>query len=135
MVRLTHTHTPCLVIANMAARFAFFDFCAGNRHQIVAGARVEAVKVTPKLLVARVEVPKVAKLIGLSCKCGTNYTLCCGLGRMRVESDKIVLKIRLSSKFGACASGNSENGARNIFPANYKECISAVSKLGTLGME
>ena len=31
-----------------------FDFCAGNRHQIVAGARVKAVKVTPKLLVARV---------------------------------------------------------------------------------
>ena len=39
-----------------------------------------------------------------------------------MESDKIVLKIRLSSKFGACADGNSENGAGNVFPANYKEC-------------
>ena len=87
----------------------------------MAGARVKAVKVTPKLLVARVEVPKVAQLIGLSCKCGTNYTLCCGLVRARVESDKIVLKIRLSSKFGACAGGNSENSAGNIFPADYKE--------------
>ena len=71
---------------------AFFDFCAGNLHQIVAGARVTAVKVTPKLSVARVEVAKVAQLIGLSCKCGTNYTLCCGLARVRVESDKIVPK-------------------------------------------
>ena len=87
------------------AQSAFFDFCTGNHHQIVAGARVKAMKVTPKLLVARVEVPKVAQLIGLSCKCGTNYTLCCGLARVRVESDKIVLKIRLSSKFGACAGG------------------------------
>ena len=57
------------------AQSTLFDFCAGNRHQIVAGARVKAVKVTPMLLVARVEVAKVAQLIGLSCKCGTNYTL------------------------------------------------------------
>ena len=35
---------------------AFFDFCAGNRHQILAGAWVKAVKVTPKLLVARLQV-------------------------------------------------------------------------------
>ena len=49
-------------------------------------------KVTPKLLAAGMEVPKVAQLIGLSSKCGTNYTLCCGLVRVRVESDKIVLK-------------------------------------------
>ena len=75
---------------------AFFEFCAGNRHHIVAGARVTAVNVTPKLLVTRVEVAKVAQLIGLSCKCGTNYTLCCGLARVRVESDTIVPKIRLS---------------------------------------
>ena len=81
-----------------------------------------AVKVTPKLLVARVEVAKVAQLIGLLCKCGTNYTLCCGLARVRVESDKIVPKIRLSPKLGACAGGNSGNGAGNIFPAHYKEC-------------
>ena len=79
-------------------------------------------KVTPKLLVARVEVAKVAQLIGLSCKCSTNYKLCCGLARVRVESNKIVPKIRLSPKFGACAGGNSENGAGNIVPAHYKEC-------------
>ena len=68
---------------------------------------MKAVKVIPKLLVARVEVPKVAQLIGLSCKCATNYTLCCGLARGRVESDKIVPKIRFSPKFGTCAGGNS----------------------------
>ena len=45
---------------------AFFGFCAGNRHQIVAGARVKAVKVTPELLAARMEVANVAQLIGLS---------------------------------------------------------------------
>ena len=53
---------------------------------------MKAVKVTPKLLVAQVEVAKVAQLIGLSCKCGTKYTLCCGLARVRVESAKMVLK-------------------------------------------
>ena len=100
---------------------AFFDFCAGNHQQIVAGAWVKAVKVTPKLLGARVEVLKVAQLIGLSCKCGTNYTLCCALVHVRVESDKIVPKIRPSSKFGACSGGNSENGVGNIFPTHYKE--------------
>ena len=31
----------------MSAQSALFDFCTGNRHQIVAGARVKAVKVTP----------------------------------------------------------------------------------------
>ena len=101
---------------------AFFDFCAGNRHQIVAGARVKAVKSTPKLLVVRAEVVKVAQLIGVSRRFCTNYTLCCGLARVRVESDKIVLKIRLSPKLGACAGGNSENGAGIIFPTHYKEC-------------
>ena len=110
---------------------AFFDYYAGNRHQIAAGARVKAVKITPKLLLTRVEVAKVAQLIGLSCKCGTNYTLCCGLARVRVESDKIVPKISLSPKFGACAGGSSENGLGNIFPAHYKECslvFTSVSK-------
>ena len=82
---------------------------------------MKAVKVTPKLVVARVEVTNVAQLIRLSCKCGTNYTLCCGLARVRVESDKIVPKIRLSPKFGACSVGNSENGVGNI-SAYYKEC-------------
>ena len=53
-----------------------------------------------------------AQLIGLSCKCGTNNTLCCGLARVRVESDKIVLKIRLLPKFGACASRNCENAVK-----------------------
>ena len=108
---------------------AFFDFCAGNRHQIVAGARVKAVKETPKLLVARVEVANVAQLLGLSCKCGTNYTLYCGMARVRVESDKTVPKIRLSPKFGACMGGNSENCAGNIFPAHYKECSFIPSSL------
>ena len=78
---------------------------------------MKAVKVTPKLLVARMEVAKVAQLIGLSCNCGTNYMLCRGLARVWVESDKIVPKIRLSPKFGTCAGGNSENGAGNIFRA------------------
>ena len=44
------------------------------------------------------------------------------LARVRVESDEIVPKIRLSPKFGACAGGSSENGAGNILPAHYKEC-------------
>ena len=77
--------TPLLVSVACWPQSAFFDFCAGNRHQIVAGARAKAVKVTPKLLVARVEVAKVAQLLGLSCKCGTSYKLCCGLARLRVE--------------------------------------------------
>ena len=102
---------------------AFFDFCAENRHQIVVGARV---KVTPRLLVARVEVAKVAPLIGFSCKYGTNYKLCRGLASVRVQSEKIVPKIRLSPKLGACAGGNSENGKGNIFPAHCKDCSLAL---------
>ena len=79
---------------------------------------MKAVKATPKLLVVRV-----TQLIGLSCKCGTNYTLCCGLARVRVESDKIVLKIRLSPKFGACTGGNSEM-ARGIYsPRTTKNAV------------
>ena len=66
---------------------------------------MKAVKVTPKLLIARVEVAKVAQLMGLSCKCGTKYTLCCGLARVRMELDKIVPKIRHSPKRGVCAGG------------------------------
>jgi len=50
------------------AQFAFFDFCVGNCHQIVACAWVEAVKVTPKLWIAQVEVAKVAQQIWLSLK-------------------------------------------------------------------
>ena len=61
----------------------------------MVGAQVKAVKVTPVLLVARVEVAKVAQLIGLSCKCGTNYTLCSGLARGGWNQIKKVLKIRL----------------------------------------
>ena len=80
---------------------------------------MKAVIATPKLLVVRVEVPKVAQQIGLSCKCGTNYTLCCGLARVRVESDKI----RLSPKFDACAGGNSEM-ARGIYsPRTTKNAV------------
>ena len=47
------------------SQFAFFDFCAGNRHQILACARVEAANVTPKLWIARLEIVKVAQLIGI----------------------------------------------------------------------
>ena len=35
---------------------------------------------------------------------------------------KIVPEIGLSPNSGACAGGNSENGAGNIFTAHYKEC-------------
>ena len=73
-----------------AGQFAFFGFCAGNRHQILERARVKAVNVTPKVWIARVEVVKVAQLIVLSPKCGTNYTLCCGLACVQVETVKIV---------------------------------------------
>ena len=83
---------------------------------------MKAVKVTPKVLVVQVKVAEVAQLIGRSRKCGSNYTLCCGLAHVRVESDKIVPKIRLSPKFGACAGGNSENGVGNMFPTPNKEC-------------
>ena len=75
-------------MSDVIIQSAFFDFCMGNSHQIVVGVWVKAVKVAPKLLVAQVEVAKVAQLIGLSCKCGTNYTLYCGLAHVWVESDK-----------------------------------------------
>ena len=52
---------------------------------------MKAVTVTLKLWIARVEVVKVAQLIGLSPKCGTIYTLCCGLTPVQVEPVKIVL--------------------------------------------
>ena len=65
--------------------FAFFDFCSGNDHQIVAHALVEALKVTQKLWIVRVEVAKVAQRTGFSHKRGTNYTLFCGLVRVQVE--------------------------------------------------
>ena len=42
-------------------QFAFFDFYLGSIHQIVARVRVEAVKVTPRVLIVQVEVLKVAK--------------------------------------------------------------------------
>ena len=50
---------------------------------------MKAVRVTPKLLVSLVDVAKVAQVIGLLCKCGTNYILCCGLARVRVETVKM----------------------------------------------
>ena len=113
----------CFACENVTvSQSLFFDFCVGKRQQILVGARVKAVKVTPKLLVVRVEVAKVAQLIGLSCKCGTNYMLCYGLVSVQVESDKIVPKLRLLPKFGVCVGGSSENGTGNIFPVHYKEC-------------
>ena len=39
-------NVPYLELYVMSAQSAFFDFCAGDRHQIVEGARVKAVKVT-----------------------------------------------------------------------------------------
>ena len=84
---------------------------------------MKAVKVTSKLLVTRVEVAKVAQLTGPSCKCGTNYTLCCCLARVRVESDKIVPKIKLSPKFGPCADRTSEM-ARGVYsPRTTKNAV------------
>ena len=45
-------------------QFAFIDSCAENRHQTVVRARVEAVKVTPKLCIApRIALVEVAKAI------------------------------------------------------------------------
>ena len=75
---------------------------------------MKAVKVTPKLLVAGVEVPEVAQLIVLSCKCGTNYTLCNGLVRVWVESDKIVLKKGFSQSL-ACVQVETVKMARGIY--------------------
>ena len=56
----------------------------------MARARVKAIKLTPELWIARVEVAKVAQLIGLSPICGTKYTPYCGSVRVRVEPVKIV---------------------------------------------
>ena len=56
----------------------------------MARARVEAVEVTPNLWIALMEVVKVAQRIGLSPKCGTNYTVLCDLARVLVELVKIV---------------------------------------------
>ena len=71
-------------------QFVFFEFCVGNCHQTVVRARVEAGKVTPKTWIVRVGVAKVALRIGIMPKHGTNYTLFCDLGRVRVEPVKIV---------------------------------------------
>ena len=68
---------------------AFFDFCAGNRQQIVARVRVEAVKVMPETWIAGSEVAKLAQRIGLLPKCGTNCTIFYGLVRVQVESVKV----------------------------------------------
>ena len=77
-------------------------------------------KVTPKLLV---EAAKVAQLIGLSRKCGTTYTLCCCLAQVRVQSDKIVLKIRLSPSL-ARARAETVKMARGIYsPRTTKNAI------------
>ena len=86
-------------LLKIAAQSAFFDFCAGNHHQSVARARLKAVKGTPNLWIVRVEVAKVAQRIGLSSKCGTNYTLFCGLARVRVEPVKNSTVNRTFTKF------------------------------------
>ena len=56
----------------------------------MAHARVKAVKVTPKLWVARMEVAQVAQPIGLSPTFGTNYMIHYGLARVWVEPVKIL---------------------------------------------
>ena len=104
----------CFVYWNkhhVVCQFAFFDFCAGNHHHIVAGARVKAVKGTPMLLVARGEAAKVAQLIGLSCKCGTNYTLCCCLVRAWVETVKMAQ--------GICSQRTTKNAVWVVCTTSY----------------
>ena len=64
----------CKNIDHDAGQFAFFDFCVGNRHQVLARAHVKAVHISPKLWIARVEVVKVPQLKEFSSKWGTNYT-------------------------------------------------------------
>ena len=51
------------------AQFAFFDFCAGNYQQNIARARMEIVKISPQIGIARVEAAKVALRTGFSPKC------------------------------------------------------------------
>ena len=75
----------------LSCQSAFFDFCAGNRHQIVARMRVEAVKVTPETWIAGVEVAKLAQRMGLLRKCGTNCTIFYGLVRVQVDPVKMAL--------------------------------------------
>ena len=70
-----HSTAEFLLIGEACNQLAFFDFCAGNRLQIVAHAWMEVVKLTAKMWIARVEVMKVAQRIGLSPKCGTNCTV------------------------------------------------------------
>ena len=65
----------------------------------VAGARVKAVKVMPKLWIVRVEVAKVAQQIGLSQNYGTNYTLLCGLACVWVKPVKNSTVYRTFTKF------------------------------------
>ena len=106
----------------MHCQFAFFDLCAGNRHQIMLYARVEAVNVMLQLWIVWVEVAKVVQGIGLSLKCGTNYMLFCSLLHVHVEPVKTVSEIGHSPRFGVCVGGNSVNGTGNIFPVHNKEC-------------
>ena len=80
----------------IAHQLAFFDFCAGNRHQIVACARLEAVKVTPELWVGRVEVAQMAQRIKRSPNCGTNCTVLCGLARVPVVTVKLARGIHFN---------------------------------------
>ena len=78
---------------------AFFDFCAGNRHQIVVDEICESN----------------TKIIG------------CADGSRKSGSTNRALKqvwhiLHVMLWFGTCAGENSENDAGNIFPAHYKEC-------------
>ena len=82
-------HLNCNQGYQFLIQFAVYDFCAGMHHQIKARARVEAVKVTPKIEIAGVEAAKMTR-IRFSPKCG-----------------HIIL---LTLWFGACAGGTSWNG-------------------------
>ena len=59
---------------------------------------MEAVKVTPKIWIARVEVAKVAQGIGLSPKCDKEHSLFCGLARVRVDWLHSTVKEKISKK-------------------------------------
>ena len=73
----------CCLLQNIPSifytiQFVFFDFCTWESHKIVAREWMEAVKVAP--------------LIPLSPKRGTDYSFFCGKVRVRAELVKIALK-------------------------------------------
>ena len=74
-----------------ACQFAFFHFCVGNFHEIVAHVQVKAMKVMPELWIAQGYIAKVALPIELSPKWGKNCMLHYGVERVSMEPVKTVL--------------------------------------------